>query len=273
MRENLIRRSIAICALFLPWAAHAAPVAVRHPEGLLRGFLVLSSTDGTALAEGDMTQFSAGDRVTNRLVFRFKDGSLHDETVVFAQRSSFRLLTYHLIQKGPSFHGSSELSFDSSSGMVTVRYADGDGKKGNGKEKMETEHLEIPPDVANGMLLTLLRNIKPDTPLTMLSMLAATPKPRLVKLAVTPGGEDPFTLAGTKQAATRFVVKVEIGGIEGALAKLLKKQPPDIQIWVLGGEAPAFVKMEGPLYYGGPIWRIELTSPVWPGTISQRSKK
>ncbi len=52
----------------------------------------------------------------------------------------------------------------------------------------------------------------------------------------------------------------KIGGIEGKIGK----QPPDIHVWVLGGEAPAFVKMEGPLFYGGPIWRIELASPVWP---------
>ena len=95
-------------------------------------------------------------------------------------------------------------------------------------------------------------------------MLATTPKPKLVRLAITPQGEDPFSLAGVKWRATQYVVKFEIGGVEGALAKLLNKQPPDIRVWILGGEIPAFVKMEGPLFYGGPIWRIELTSPVWP---------
>jgi len=38
------------------------------------------------------------------------------------------------------------------------------------------------------------------------------------------------------------------------------KQPADTHVWVLGGEAPAFVKAEGPLYVGGPIWRIQLAS-------------
>ena len=64
--------------------------------------------------------------------------------------------------------------------------------------------------------------------------------------------------------ATHYVVKVEIGGVSGLLAPLLGKQPPDTQVWILPGEAPAFVKSEGPLYLGGPLWRIELTSPVWP---------
>ena len=57
--------------------------------------------------------------------------------------------------------------------------------------------------------------------------------------------------------------KVDIGGLSGLLAPLLGKQPPDSHVWILGGEAPAFVKAEQPLYLGGPVWRIELVSPVW----------
>jgi hypothetical protein len=47
------------------------------------------------------------------------------------------------------------------------------------------------------------------------------------------------------------------------IAPLVGKQPADTDVWVAGGEAPAFVKSEGPLYLGGPIWSIEMTSPVW----------
>src|SRR5689334_1658609 len=89
-------------AIFLWNASAAAQVPVRHAEGLVHGFLVLRTLDGTALADGDLIQNARGTRVTSRLVFRFKDGSLHDETAVFAQRQSFRLLTDHVVQKGPS---------------------------------------------------------------------------------------------------------------------------------------------------------------------------
>lgn len=41
-------------------------------------------------------------------------------------------------------------------------------------------------------------------------------------------------------------------------------EPSDIHVWILGGEAPAFVKEEGQFYEGGPIWRVELTSPTFP---------
>ena len=50
----------------------------------------------------DRIQVSRGGRVTNHLVFRFKDGSVRDETAVFSQRGIFRLLSYHLLQKGPT---------------------------------------------------------------------------------------------------------------------------------------------------------------------------
>lgn len=48
------------------------------------------------------------------------------------------------------------------------------------------------------------------------------------------------------------------------IAPLVGKEPPDLHIWILFTDVPAFVKFEGSLYMGGPTWRIELTSPRWP---------
>ena len=81
----------------------ATQVAVRRAEGLVHGFLSLSTMEGKLLADGDLIQVSHGNRVTTHLVFQFKDGSLHDETAIFSQRGNFRLLSYHLVQKGPAF--------------------------------------------------------------------------------------------------------------------------------------------------------------------------
>src|SRR5207237_10426475 len=108
--------------------------------------------------------------------------------------------------------------------------------------------MALTPDVANGLLLTPMKHIKPSVPRTNVSMLATTPKPRLVKLAILPQGEEPFTIGSFRHKAMRFVVKVEIGGVTGFLARLMEKQPADTHVWVLGGEAPAFVKAEGPFY-------------------------
>jgi hypothetical protein len=237
----------------------AAQVAVRHTEGVVHGFLVLRTMDGETLADGDLIQIARGDRVTSRLVFHFKDGSVHDETAVFSQRGRFRLLRDHLVQKGPAFPRPVDVAIDGATGQVAVRYTDDDGKP-----QTATERLALPLDVANGMILTLLKNLRPDTSQATLSMVAATPRPRLVKLAITAGNEEPLSIAGSPRQAMHYIVKVEIGGLAGLLAPLLGKQPPDSHVWILDGEAPAFVKSEGPLYLGGPSWRIELTSPVWP---------
>jgi hypothetical protein len=95
-------------------------------------------------------------------------------------------------------------------------------------------------------------------------MLFATPKPRLVKLEITPMGRESFSVGRASYKATRFNVKVEIGGLAGLLAPLLGKQPKDTSVWIVGGDAPGFVRSEGQFYEDGPIWRIELASPDYP---------
>ena len=45
-------------------------------------------------------------------MFRFKDGSRHDETAVFSERQQFRLVRDHLIQKGRSFPRPIDMTID-----------------------------------------------------------------------------------------------------------------------------------------------------------------
>ena len=72
---------------------------------------------------------------------------------------------------------------DASAGQVTVRYIDD-----KGKEQVLAERIDLAPDVANGLLPMLLNDIQSTVPRTTLSMVATTPKPRLVKLVITPQG-------------------------------------------------------------------------------------
>jgi hypothetical protein len=248
----------SFCAATL-WChvASAEPIAVRYHEGLVHGFLTVRTLDGTLLANGDLIQLARGDRVTTRLVFRFRDGSVREETAVFSQRQTFRLLRSHLVQKGPRFPPL-DMSIDCTTGLVTVRYMDDKGER-----KEDSQHFDLPGDLANGMTLTLLKNLGADPPPT-LSMLIATPKPRIVKLSISRVAHDSIAIGGLARNVSHYAVKFEIGGISGLLAPLVGKQPPDSHVWVLGGEAPAFIKSEGPMYAGGPVWRIELVSPVWP---------
>src|SRR6185436_2544319 len=85
-------------------SADAAPVAVRFPEGVAHGFLHVRSLTGETIGQGEMIQVvKERDQVESHLVFKFKDGSLHDEKVTFSQQRVFTLLRYHLVQRGLSF--------------------------------------------------------------------------------------------------------------------------------------------------------------------------
>ena len=241
--------------------AKAEPVRVRYPEGTLHGFLELRSQEGRVLAEGDLIQTVTGDRVTARLTFHFKDGSIDDETTVFMQRRFFRLITDRHIQKGPSFPDPMDISIDTRTRLATVRSPGKDGK-----EQVKTSHLDLPPDLANGLVTILIKNLRPGAQETEVSMLVATPKLRLVKLAISPRGQEPFSLVDTPQKALHYEIKIEIGGVTGMVASMIGKQPPNIQLWIVGGEAPVFLREEGQTYQDGPIYTIQLVSPVWPNS-------
>ena len=93
---------LAVTFLFVA-TAQGEPIAVRYQEGVVRAFPVLRSVTSEQLAQGDFIQVARGDQVIARLIFRFADGSLHDETAVFSQRNVFTLLSYRSVQRGPAF--------------------------------------------------------------------------------------------------------------------------------------------------------------------------
>ncbi len=232
----------------------ADPIPVRRTQGTFHGFLVLKTRKGAILAAGDLVQVAHGDRVTSRLTFHFRDGSLDDQTTVFTQHDVFRLISNHHIQRGPSFPHPLDMFIDAATGQITSRDKDG---------KSTQDHLDLPADIANGLPLTLLLNLDPAAPPTRFSMIAPAEKPRLIHLLVVGEGEDTLIIGGLRHKATNYRIKIELGGVTGLVAPIVGKQLSDIHVWVLGGDAPAFVREEGQFYEGGPVWRIELTAPVF----------
>ena len=256
VRARAASFAAAVLAVAVPVLAET--VAVKQEEGLVYGFLALSTVEGKTIADGALIQTSKGNRVTSRLLFQFRDGSTYDETSVFTQDRRFRLVSNKVVNKGPTFPKALESSIDMKTGQVTVRYTD------DGEEKTISEKMKLPEDLANGLILTLLKNISPETPKTVLPMLAITPKPRMVSLEFTPEGKEPFNTSGLAREAMRYRVKVDIPGVIGVMASVLDKTPPDSHVWILTGDAPAFIMSLSPMYVEGPLWRIELVSPTWP---------
>lgn len=250
--------AMLLCASWLSVAAE--PVPVRHLEGTMHGFLELRSENGDVVASGDLIQFTHGGQVTTETVFHFKDGSVDDETTVFSQRRTFQLINDHHVQKGPAFPHPMDVMIDCRSGQVTVR---SEGK--DGKEDVKSDHMNLPVDLANGIVPLIVENTPSGSAETAVSMLVMTPKPRIVKLTVASRGEEPFSVVGMSEKAIHYEIKIELGGVTGVVAPLVGKAPPNIQVWVIGGQAPTLIREQGPVYPEGPLMTIELASPAWPG--------
>jgi len=240
----------------------AAPVAVRFPEGVTHGFLLVRSLAGEILGQSEMTQVvTEGDLVESQLVFRFKDGSLHDEKVAFSQQRVFALISYRLVQRGPSFPDQLDVSIDRGTAQYTVRSQAGT----QGKEEVLNGQVDLPKDVYNGMLITVSKNLQKDTDETV-SVLAFTPAPQVVNVQLRAIDEQPVHIGDLSSKATQYVFTPQIGMIRELVGKATGKLPAQFHYtcWIMVDEAPSFVQFEGPLQIMGPIVRIELVSPRLP---------
>ena len=262
-------RSIAVAAVALvaavlagPCGAAAEPVAVKLAEGVQRGFLVMRDASGKVIARGESLQKPlASGNIWSRLFLNFHDGTRYDEQLEFSQRRVFRVERYHMVQGGPSLPVA-DVSFDRATGRYRARTAE----KPGGEVKMASGQLEMPADLYNGMTSTLLKNAPPDTR-TSVHMVAFTPEPRLIRMVLDREGEDQVRVAGgPTMAAWRFIVKFELGAVAGAVAALIGKSPPDLRYWLVGGEIPAFVRFEGPMFLDGAVWQLDLTAAEFPAT-------
>jgi hypothetical protein len=232
--------------------AAAAPVAVRYAESITHAFLTIREADGDVLAHGELVQ-APGEkhRWDSRLTFRFKDGSLWDEKITFTQNKVFRLMSYHHVERGPSFPEAMEVSFDRDTGRYRARVDD----------KTDEGQIELPEDLHNGMTLTMLKNLPPGT-VGAGHILAFTPKPHRLVTELRAEGEDKYVIGNLTRTATRYLLKMDLKGLTGVVASLIGKDPPDLRYWVTTGPAPAFLKLEGPMFMKGPKWRIEFAPPA-----------
>lgn len=248
-----------VSAAFTYSPAEAAPVAVRFSEGVTHGFLLVRSLTGEIIGQGEMTQVvKEGDLVESHLVFKFKDGTLHDEKVAFSQQRVFTLISYRLIQRGPSFPDQIEVSIDRGSGEYKVRSKTGE----EGNEDVLTGEFDLPQDVYNGMFITVLLNLPQGAGETV-NFLAFTPAPEVIGLELLPVSEETVRLGDLSRKAMQYEFKPDIGMIRELLGKATGKLPAQFHYncWILADEVPSFVHYEGPLQLMGPILRIELVSP------------
>jgi hypothetical protein len=248
-----------VLATLLATPVEAAPVSVRFPEGVTHGFLLVRSLAGDIVGHGEITQMvSEGDLLESQLLFRFKDGSLHDEKVAFTQQRVFTLITYRLVQRGPSFPEQLDVSIDRGSAHYTVRSQRGT----SGTEVVQSGQFNLPKDVYNGMLIMVAKNL-PQGAAETVSVLAFTPSPQVVPVELHATEEHAIQIGDRSGRVTQFAFTPQLGMIEEWLGKLIGKLPAEFHYdcWMMVDRIPSFVQYEGPLQLLGPILRIELASP------------
>jgi hypothetical protein len=234
-------------------------VAVRFPEGLTHGFLLVRSAEGDIVGHGELTQtVREGGVAESRLVFRFKDGSLHDEKVAFSQQRVFTLIRYQLIQRGPSFPEQMDVVVDRGTSSYEVRTRSGE----DGKEKVLTGDIDVPKDAYNGMIITTLLNL-PKGATEKVNVLAFIPEPTPIALELSFEGEQVIRVGDQSRKAWQYAFKPEIGPVKKFVGTMLGKLPADFHYdcYILADDVPSFIRFEGPLQLMGPVLSIELMSP------------
>jgi hypothetical protein len=243
----------AFWAISLGAAAPAEPISVRHIQRPMHRFMVARSGVGKIIANGEFSQVVQGDEVTMRLTYHFVDGSIDDETTTYMQQGTFRLVRNHHMQKGPFFVKPVDFTVEAATGIATSRTEDKDGKI-----HVESHHIDLPDDLANGFVGTLLLNVPPNTAPFRVGILAPVGSGRLIRILISPEGEQPFHTTGKTLNATVFRIHPELGGIVGVIAQLIGLQPKDVMVWVLEGEEPAVVRIVGQLGGYGPVVSSDL---------------
>lgn len=235
----------------------AAAIPVRFAEGAIHGFLVLRTQEGKVLAQGDLLQVGRGAEIHKTMVFRFEDGSLFKETVVFTQMGAYTLQNYQLEQRGPVFTEDTRISLERSSGKYRVET---EARQG-GPAKVLEGSLDFPPDLYNGMISTVVKDL-PTGARETVHFVAFTPAPRVIQLEIAPAGQRDMKVGEAVVIAAHYTLKPRLGLWLKFFAGLLGRKLQDGHVWIIEGEVPAFVGFEGQLYTTDPVWLVELVSPT-----------
>jgi hypothetical protein len=236
-------------------SSSAQAVSVRMHEGPSHGYIALRDAKGKIIASGEDIQNVHGQRIESRLVLHFNDGSIDDDTSIAEQGEVFRLISNHHIQKGPSFPQTLDVLIDTAAQQVNFVK--------DGTKETKSEHMDLPVGLSNGIFFTVIRNLKITGSEVEVPYLAVSSKPRLITLAISLDGTDRYRVAGASYKAMRYLVKIKLGGLSGAIAPAIGKDPGNFHIWVSSGPVPTVLRADGPLFDGGPVWSLQLASPTW----------
>jgi hypothetical protein len=176
--------------------------------------------------------------------------------VVFTQERVFTMQSYRLVQRGPVFTDDTGISLERASGKYRVSTK----AHKDGREDVLNGTLDLLPDVYNGMVLTVAKNLSKGASETV-HLVAFTPTPRIIQLELAPQGEHKVLVGEFAKTAIHYVLKPRLAICLKLFATVLGRVPPDSHAWIIT-EPPAFARFEGQLITMGPVWQIDDERPL-----------
>jgi hypothetical protein len=239
------------CALLLAASLAAAGVPTRWVEGTLRGFPVVRTPDGRAIADGSLTQVIENGKLHAIGTYDFHDGRRVREDTVLEQHPQLRQVSWSWEEKRGDVLLRS-YSVDLTTGHATAR------KRGSDGFDTWDDHL----DGTNGAFVGVgfmyaVKNLterldKGDK--VQLTAVVFTAKPRTVTVTISRDEVGELIMAGRKLPAERYVIHPEVPWI----ARLFVKAP-DQYLWFYRPAPPMFLRADIPLAEpSDPMIRIEL---------------
>jgi hypothetical protein len=225
-------------------------LAPHGREGDAQAFTALTDQQGRPLADSRYSQWVEGDRLHIEARSDFPSGRsvvehailrlrprLEQESWDWTERDGKRLVREYLV--------------DFRTGKAMATRVD-QGKRW--KEDLEIEPGKTFAGIAFVPVVKALRAQLTAGQQVELIAVAMTPRPRTAKVTVRRDGPSIVHMAGRTIEGDRYTIHPEIP----AIARLFVKAP-DLFIWLVADDPPAFLRFEGPLVEpGDQVVRIDL---------------
>jgi hypothetical protein len=232
-------------------SASAPGVPTHWPEGTLRGFPIVRSMDGRAIADGALVQVLENGNLRAEGIYQFHDGRQVREVTVLEQNPRLRQLSWSWEERrGDDVVRS--YAVDLTTGHATVRKRTKDG--------WDTwdEHLDGTAGAFVGVgFMYAIKNLTERLDRgekIELTAVVFTAKPRTVTVSISRDQVGDLTMGGRKLPAERYVIHPEVPWI----ARLFVKAP-DQYLWFYRPVPPMFLRADIPLAEpSDPMIRIEL---------------
>jgi hypothetical protein len=236
MRSLLIALVLLLLGAGSVSAEEAQPVKPRQVLGTLHGFPSMSDTSGQVIADGELTQERAGDRVRVRIRWAFADGRDVEERDEFQVDEILAQRRFSFVESRKETElRRFEVDFLAGTAVAVTRNEKGEVER-------EESKLELPAGRAFAGYGTALAvsdlSLGPGAA-AEISFVAFTPKPRVVTLKVTRDREEPLSVAGRSIPTDRYTLHAEI-----PFPASLFVSAKDAHLWFTHTPPPALVRAE-----------------------------